>query len=154
MQKPTTSKPLALGIGFTIGAVHRELRARWATSLRPSGVTPPEAAAIRALEAHPNRSLRELARSLHSEPINLARSLDPLLERGLLVVNDDPGDRRKLRYNLTETGENLAVRIRASATRFEADIANIFGQDALDELDKQVSRLLTLLRSQTTQPKG
>lgn len=112
-----------LGVGWLLGAVHRRVRALWAERIRDLGVTPPQAAALRELRRRPDVSLRELARLLEAEPINLSRALKPLEARGLVERHTRSDDRRVHALRLTPDGADLADRLDAASVRFEAELA-------------------------------
>jgi DNA-binding MarR family transcriptional regulator len=140
-----------LGIGWLLGAVHRRVRARWAERIRPLGVSPPQAAALRALAAHPGMGLRELARTIEAEPINLSRTLEPLESAGLLRRAPRPDDRRALALWPTEAGCELAQRLEVHAEAFAAELRGLLGAD-VGAVEAALTDWLGVLR--TNVPRG
>lgn len=122
---PTSQTPPDLGAGWLLGAVHRHIRARWAERIRAYDVTPPQAAALRTLAVEPGLSLRELARQIEAEPINLSRMLEPLEDRGLVCRESRPNDRRAHAIALTPAGVALAASLSAAAAQFEHELATL-----------------------------
>ncbi len=51
-------------VGFRLGRLARARRDRWANELRSLGLTPPQAAILRATRDNPSQGLRALARTL------------------------------------------------------------------------------------------
>ncbi len=114
--------PPDLGLGWLLGAVHRRIRARWAERLRRYGLTPPQAAVLRTLERRPGCSLRELARIVEAEPINLSRTIEPLEAAGLVVRSTSALDRRAHALTLSDTGRARARELELEAHRFELEL--------------------------------
>ncbi|MGC8480653.1 MAG: MarR family winged helix-turn-helix transcriptional regulator [Acidimicrobiales bacterium] len=134
-----------LGIGWLIGAVHRRLRAGWSERLEPLGLNPPAVAAIRMIRRQPGCGLRELARMLEVEPINLSRTLEHLDEEGLVERRARPEDRRTFSLNLSERGVAVAGQLDELAREFEREMVIGLGEGA-DEIVERMSSWLTWLR--------
>lgn len=141
-----------LGAGWLLGAVHRHIRSRWAERIRAYDVTPPQAAALRTLASAPGLSLRELARQIEAEPINLSRTLEPLEERGLVCREPRPNDRRAHALVLTPRGLDLAASLTAAAAEFEHELATLL-DPGFDQTVAWLHRALATLRtSEPSQP--
>ena len=75
-------------------------------------------------------SIRELADRIGCDPSNLSGVVQRLHERGLIVVEPDPADRRAKRIALTDAGVEIVHRLNDGGTRLFAAI----GAASPDEL--------------------
>lgn len=64
------------------------------------------------------RTKAELAQRLHFEPASLTRSLNRLVQRGLIHRYADPADKRFIRLALTVTGEKLTQTLEKNMLAF------------------------------------
>lgn len=97
-------KRLEDGIGFNVSRLARLLKSNWSEALEDLGIAPPHAAILRTIhEANGDIGLREVARRLGTDPMNVKRGIDFLEEIGLIASNlADRGKPRLL--SLTSKG--------------------------------------------------
>jgi len=137
-ERPDTS--LEAGLGFRIGRTHRAIRGAWEARIADLGLSSPQASVLRAVSEQPGTSLRELARRLHTDPMNAKRLADGLEEAGLLASAGDPADRRRRVLRPTDAGLALSREIQGRGLEWGATLEAIIGR-------KDVARLsLTLTR--------
>lgn len=72
-----------------------------------------------ALHHQPHQRLSDLALHTSTEPSTLSRTVDGLLQRGVLVRDRSDEDARALALALTEAGRDLALRIIPLAQLYE-----------------------------------
>jgi DNA-binding MarR family transcriptional regulator len=134
-------------VGFRLGLVHRTLRATWEQELADLEITPPQAAALRAVVEGEVCGLRGLARRLGSDVMNVRRLVEHLEGAGLVLTKADPGHRQ--RHLIRPTAEGVAVgeEIARRATARNRRVAGLLGDDDLNTLLRLLDRLQTALES-------
>ncbi|NNN14112.1 MAG: winged helix-turn-helix transcriptional regulator [Acidimicrobiaceae bacterium] len=109
--EPDASHLLEGGIGFRLSRITRNLRHTWSCRLKPLGISPPQAAIIRGLSNFSEISLRELARLLGADPMNVKRCVDDLESLQLVKSGTNEDDKRQRILTLTKCGQGLADKI-------------------------------------------
>ena len=99
------SLTLAGELRLQITRLNRQLRLRTA-----SGLTPSQASMIAALNAGHGLHLGELAKLEGVAPPTATRTVDRLVELGLVIRTADAADARKLTVSLTDLGRETARR--------------------------------------------
>lgn len=117
------------GLGLLLGAAHRTRRRAWEAALADLGLTAPQAAALRAITAHPGIGLRQLSRALVTDVMNARRLSACLVEAGLCENRPDPRDARRRPLHPTPAGLDLAVVVAHRAARSEEDLCRVLGPD-------------------------
>jgi len=97
--------------GFRLSRLVRVRRERWAIQLRTLGLTPPQAAILRATRDHRGQAMRALARTLNTDAMSAKRCVDDLESRGWLATTTREDDRRVRVVDLTARGEELMGRL-------------------------------------------
>jgi DNA-binding MarR family transcriptional regulator len=97
--------------GFRLSRLVRVRRERWATQLQSLGLTPPQAAILRATRDREGQALRALARTLNTDAMSVKRCVDDLERRGWLLTTTRDDDRRVREVNLTSAGQELMRRL-------------------------------------------
>jgi len=82
-------------------------RSKWMA--RRFGVTGPQRLALRVIGREPDVSAGRLAGILKMHPSTLTGILQRIERRGLLLRRVDPGDRRRVRLELTPSGRAVAA---------------------------------------------
>ncbi len=98
-------------VGFRLSRLARVRRDRWATELSSLGLTPPQAAILRATRDTPGQALRALARTLTSDVMAVKRCVDELESRGWVATSTRADDRRVRVVILTDAGAALTGRL-------------------------------------------
>lgn len=124
-------------------AVARAMRHGSREGLAPYDISPSQARAVVVLTRHGTMRLSELSEHLRIAPRSTTEVVDQLQERGLVVRNPDPHDRRATLVSLTEDGVGVAAAVRRQR---HAESEKIFG--ALNGADRaELTRILQLLRA-------
>lgn len=137
--------PLEAGVGFRLSRLVRNLKKDWAEELIEIGVTPPQAAILRAVGLWPESSVRFIARTLDSDPMNVKRCVDELEAKGLIASGIREGGRTSRRLSLSERGANLVVEIDTLARAQQSWIEEGLGAELLSQLGRSIDGLETLL---------
>lgn len=127
---PVTERPdtsLEAGLGFRLGRTHRAIRGAWEARIADLGLRSPQASVLRAVSEQPGTCLRELARRLHTDPMNAKRLADGLEEAGLLASAGDPADRRRRVLRPTDAGLALSREIQGRSVEWGATLEAIIG---------------------------
>ena len=107
--------------------------------LKPFGLSLTEWRVCAALHHQPHQRLAELAGHTSAEPSTLSRTVEGLLQRGLLVRDRSGDDARALALSLTPDGDALAQRI--------IPLAQLYDRVALSGISAaQVDLLRDMLR--------
>ena len=127
----TDVAPTGLGflLGFLLGVAHRAHRRAWEADLADLHVTAPQAALLRLITAEPGQGVRQLARGLGTDPMNVQRVAESLITAGLCEARHDPGDSRRRPLYATELGARRAVAVAQRAESAELDLIDALGED-------------------------
>ncbi len=134
--KPATT-PIGLQLATTAKAVSRAFNDR----LVEAGGSVPVWLILSSLKSDERRTQLELARSVGIEGPTLTRHLDGLEEAGLVRRVRDPADRRAVRVELTDAGEQLFHSLRQAVVAFNRDLTRGIGEPELERLRKTLGRL-------------
>lgn len=116
------------GLGFLLGVAHRAHRRAWEAELADLGVTAPQAALVRIVAAQPGHGIRQLARALGTDPMNVQRVAASLVDAGLVGTRADPGDSRRRPLHPTDAGAQLADELARRARRAERRLERALGE--------------------------
>ncbi|HXW26255.1 MAG TPA: MarR family transcriptional regulator [Xanthobacteraceae bacterium] len=103
---------------FLLYEVARTMRTRADRHARTRGMTRAQWVILAHLERQPGMTQNEMAAIVEVEPITIARLVDRLEGRGLVVRKADPRDRRVWRLHLTPA----AAPILREITKYRAEI--------------------------------
>jgi DNA-binding MarR family transcriptional regulator len=132
---------LETGLGFTLGRIHRRLRAAWEARIADLGLTSPAASVVRAVAEHPGIGVRELARRLATDPMNAKRLVDGLERDGLLRSEADPDDQRRRQLRVTASGGAAHLELQRRAVTWRQDLGGILAPDESERLWRTLARL-------------
>lgn len=106
------------------------------------GVTFPQLRILFRVRARPGVDVRGLAEGLGISPSAASQQVDKLVARGLVRRGEDPDDRRHVRLELTELGQQAAGEIsRASRSHIESVLAAL-SDDELADLHRLLGRVV------------
>jgi DNA-binding MarR family transcriptional regulator len=103
-KKPDTIRPR---VAFLLAQVGARAAQVFAKALVPLKLAPCDAGILRLLSHSPDISQQELARRLDMHASRLVAVLDNLQERGLVIRNPHPQDRRVYSLQLTDAGSKM-----------------------------------------------
>ncbi len=147
-------------IGFLASQVVRAIRQLVAAQVEPLGLSTQQFWTIVAIAEHASGSQCELAERMRVDEATACRVLRTLGDAGLTTAIRDPGDRRRVRLELSPRGEALARRLVPVAhdIRNAIDTSISPGERAAVQaaLGKVLARLSSLIESapQGTPPPG
>jgi DNA-binding MarR family transcriptional regulator len=120
----------------TCGRLRRATRALtqlYDDLMEPSGLRITQFSLLRTLATHGSARMSELARTLLLDRTALSRTLDPLVDRGLVVIT--PGrDARTREVSLTHVGTRALRSAMPHWQRAQSQVAARIGVDKLDAL--------------------
>jgi DNA-binding MarR family transcriptional regulator len=140
---------LDAGLGFRLGRVHRSLRQDWERRLHDLQLTPPQAAALRAVRENPGTGLRELARLIRTDAMNARRLAERLEHLGLVTASADPAHRQRRIVRPTPLGLSVAHEVVARSEAWNTHIERLMGTAEYTRLQHALTRLETLLATET-----
>lgn len=109
--------------------------------LKPYGLTLTEWRICSALHHQPDQRLAELAAHTSAEPSTLSRTVDGLLQRGLVSRGRSDADARALALRLTAEGDALTQRIIPLAQLYERVALAGMGAAQVDQLKQMLRRI-------------
>ncbi|HEY9724225.1 MAG TPA: MarR family transcriptional regulator [Oscillatoriaceae cyanobacterium] len=107
---------------------------------------------LRHLGQHPGISQAELARATDTDPALTGRTLQPLMERGLVRREPSPADRRGYVLELGDAGRETLERVESLRERVLTQfVAPLDGRD-LKDFDRIAKKLLAALEAYSNPP--
>ena len=134
------------GTGYLLSRTGLAARRRWARMLAKRDLTSHHYGMLMTLHEHGPSGQQRLSELIGIDPRNAVPVVDALAERGLLMREVDPTDRRRRVLTLIESGCDMVHELTETGAEIEAEFLR-----ALDSPDqKELHRmLLTLLASST-----
>jgi DNA-binding MarR family transcriptional regulator len=114
---------------YLVLAAQREGNKMLLDALRPLGVTPAQAEALRVIHEHGPLSLVDLGVLLVCETSSPSRLVDNLVSAQLVDRVSAPGDRRRVVLSLTDTGRATE----AAVQEIEATLYELIGHSLSDD---------------------
>jgi DNA-binding MarR family transcriptional regulator len=108
------------------------------------GITFPQLRILFRVRGRPGIDVRGLAEELGISPSAVSQQVDKLVQRGMLKRAEDPDDRRHVRLDLTQTGQQAAGEIsRATHVMVESVLSGLSDAE-LRDLHRLLSRVAEL----------
>ncbi|MHB1430568.1 MAG: MarR family winged helix-turn-helix transcriptional regulator [Streptosporangiaceae bacterium] len=136
---------LESGLGFRLGRAHRILREAWERRIADLGLTPPQAAMLRAACEWRGCGLRELARRTHTDPMNAKRLADHLERDGLVRSATDPDHRQRRVLEPTPEGLAIAAELSGRAAAWGQRLSDLVGANHIAQIHALLDRLEQVL---------
>jgi MarR family transcriptional regulator, transcriptional regulator for hemolysin len=134
-------RPRGTPIGRKLAATAKAVSAAFNAALYAEGGSAPTWLILNALRHGEWTAQLDLARELGIESPTLTRHLDNLERNGLVVRSQSDADRRAVRVELTEAGEEAYQRMLAAVIAFNRRLQAGIGRDELQQLDGLLDRL-------------
>jgi MarR family transcriptional regulator, transcriptional regulator for hemolysin len=132
-----TGPPVGVQLAITSKAVARAFGA----ALAEAGGSMPTWLVLRSLKEQDRRTQLDLARAIGVEGPTLTRHVDTLEESGLVERHRDAGDRRAIRVELTEAGEQLYAELLKAAMAFGKRLTAGLDAQELERFRATLARL-------------
>lgn len=136
-------------IGYRVYSTQRALYRSLEASLAPFNLTPGQWNALNQLEEHGAMTQKQLAERLQKEPATIARSIERLVQRGLVKRTPSPSDRRANIVEVTPAASSLLSEIEPAVSRRHEQIAEGISEsdldtffDVLEQVEANAQRLL------------
>jgi len=97
------------------------------------GITGPQRLALRIITKFPDLPAKKLARILHLHPSTISGVLQRLVGKGLLVRQDDPTDRRRVRLRVKGSSKPFTRRTNGT---IESAVERALGKVSRDHLQR------------------
>jgi MarR family transcriptional regulator, transcriptional regulator for hemolysin len=128
---------------FLLYDVARTMRTRADQRARTRGMTRAQWVILARLERQPGLTQNEMAAIVEVEPITIARLVDRLEARGLVVRKADPRDRRVWRLHLTPA----AAPILREISKYRAEINEVITAGMSPAIQKALKDGLTQMKA-------
>lgn len=93
------------------------------------------------VNANPNITQKRLSQAVNVAPPNMASLLDRLEERGLLLRQRNPLDKRSQTLVLTSQGSRLCARAEKTVSELEAEATSMLSGEELSQLLKLLQKI-------------
>ena len=139
--------PVELPVGLAVAATAKALSRAFDDALAGVGGSTPTWLVLQAVKSSEAATQGELAAAVGVRQPTLTHHLDGLERAGLVTRTRDPGNRRIQRIAVTESGEQLFLRLRRAAAAFEGRL-----KAGLDDDDVATLRRLLAQLEENAQP--
>ena len=133
--------PAAEPIGLAVGSTAKLLNRAFAAQLAEAGGSQPIWLIVLALKQRRWRTQQDLAARVGIEGPTLTHHLDGLERAGLIERSRDPDDRRAVRVELTDAGDELFHRLREAAVSFDERLRAGLPERELDAVRRVLARM-------------
>lgn len=130
-------------LGYWLRCLSNLVSQAFAERLAKHDVSVPQWVVLRCLFDMENASLNELAATVGVDNGALSRMMERLLQKGLIVREPDPANRRTVRLRLTEVGKRLVPVLAKEADENDAAFFGVVDKAERQQLLATVRTLLT-----------
>jgi len=106
------------------------------------GITFPQLRILFRTRAQPGIDLQTLATGLGMSASAASQQVDKLVNRGFILRTEDPQDRRRIRLEISDLGQQVTGEISRSSRRYLESLLAALSDDELADLERLLSRLL------------
>jgi MarR family transcriptional regulator for hemolysin len=139
--KAPTGPPAAEPIGRVLDSTAKLLSRAFDQHLSEAGGTRPGWLILLALKQQRWRTQQDLAAAVGIEGPTLTHHLDAMEKAGLIDRSRDSGDRRVVRVELTDAGEELFLRLATAAIGFDQRLREGVSDKELESVRRVLARL-------------
>ena len=139
--KAPTGPPTAEPIGRVLDSTAKLLSRAFDQQLAEAGGTRPGWLILVALKQQRWRTQQDLAAAVGIEGPTLTHHLDAMKKAGLIERSRDPDDRRIVRVELTDAGEELFLRLAKAAIGFDTRVREGVSDKELESVRRVLARL-------------
>ena len=123
-----------------IRSANKAINDHYARRLEPTGVAVVQFSMLRSVEKLGRCGVCELADAVELDYSTVARSIKPLIERGLLADESD-GRSRQRQLTLTEAGRRTVAVGLPLWEQAQRDVQELLGEDEVEHLRQTLSKL-------------
>jgi MarR family transcriptional regulator, transcriptional regulator for hemolysin len=138
---PPTGPPAAEPVGRALASTAKLVSRAFERELAQAGGSQPVWLILLALKQRDWRTQQEIAAAVGIEGPTLTHHLDGLDKAGLIQRERDPNDRRAVRVELTEAGDEVFLRLAQAAVGFDQRLRAGLSDRQLDDLRRLLGRL-------------
>jgi DNA-binding MarR family transcriptional regulator len=120
-EQPLKQDVLLSLVGYNCRRVYLNIKPGFVERMEPYGLRTVDFSVLSLLKANPNITQKRLAQAINVSPPNLAVLLDRLEERGFLLRQRNPLDKRSQTLVLTTEGTRLCAKAEAAASELERE---------------------------------
>jgi MarR family transcriptional regulator for hemolysin len=128
-------------VGLHLARVAKLVGRAFDDALAQAGGSQPVWLVLVTLKSRQLASQRELADALGIQGATLTHHLNAMEDDGLVTRRRDPANRRLHQVTLTPAGEDLFLRLRAAAGRFDTRLRGDLSEAELDRLGRTLDLL-------------
>ncbi|MCI8425467.1 MAG: MarR family transcriptional regulator [Adlercreutzia sp.] len=136
-------------IGYRVYNTQRALHKSLEACVAAAGLTPGQWNLLSQLEEHGAMTQKQLAERLRKEQATVTRSIERLVQRGLVVRTPNPQDRRANIVEATPEASRLLAELEPAVARRNSELAEHISDedlsvffDVLDQIDANAARSL------------
>src|SRR3954452_14478111 len=129
-------------LSLLIGRIAKELSRAFDDVLVAAGGSTPTWQVLRALSTGDHRTQGDLAAAIGVRQPTLTHHLDALERTGLVAREREAGNRRVQRVTVTESGEQLFLRLRRAAASFDGRLRAGLDDGDVAELRRLLAQLV------------
>jgi len=133
-----------LSVGYLLTTVRTRMLQNMDTCLNPHGLTGAQFTILRRIAEGAANTAAELCRVLQYDTGSMTRMLDRLEEKGVIIRQRSPDDRRVVNIQLTATGTEQYPRLREEVRTAVNHIFSALSDDELALLRSLLMRLIPL----------
>lgn len=126
---------------FNTTALARRLEREWSRAFAPFGLTPAQAFMLRAILAEPGPLQGELAALLGIARPTATRTLDGLVEKGLVVRQSSAEDGRECRIHPTAAAQALTQPLNEASAAVTRRLQATLGKDRFGQAVQQLRQI-------------
>lgn len=145
-EKSASGKPFTSGCTcLLVRKAARRLTQIYDQHLESSGLTVTQFSLLGHVRSFDGIGIGALAEKLVTDPTTLTRILRPLERRKLLVLAQDPEDRRSRRLHLTDKGREAYAAARPAWAQAQREVDRMLGEKDAAALNKSLGLILERL---------
>ncbi len=126
---------------FRLGAISRKMTRYYNNKLAPYGITIVQSWVLFYLSAQDGSSLKDIAGAIQLDSPVVTGLVDRLEKEGLVVREEDPGDRRSLKISLTPRGREVVEEVVPAVVEYNQRIRSIIPENDAHAFERALEAL-------------
>lgn len=141
----TRLDPLSKSLGYHVYRLHDEMLKRFTLRLKPYGVSPAEWSVLQAIGRRECHNAAEISRSIGRDRAAISRTLNTLIDNGLVLSRPESSDARVQALSLSRRAHELLPHLEACSADINQEVLSLIsaseGQSLLNTLQKIIRHL-------------